>query len=135
MEIVKKAEKLLGDCEVVDLATVSENGYPRICALSKIKTEGIRKIWFATGTESKKTLHLNKNPKSSVCFWKNGDSVTLVGETKVLTDARTKEELWQDWFIDHFPEGMTDPGYCILEFTAKEATLWIDQEFITVAVI
>jgi general stress protein 26 len=42
--------------------------------------------------------------------------------------------MWLDWFIEHFPGGMDDPNYCILEFTAAEATLWIDREFVTLEV-
>ena len=38
--------------------------------------------------------------------------------------------MWIDWFIEHFPGGIDDPNYCILEFEADEATLWIDKEFI-----
>jgi hypothetical protein len=33
-----------------------------------------------------------------------------------------------DWFINHFPDGETDPNYCIIKFTAKRASLWIDNE-------
>ena len=42
----------------------------------------------------------------------------------------TKKALWQDWFIEHFPKGVTDPEYCVLKFTGDKATLWIDGKFI-----
>lgn len=75
-----------------------------------------------------------KNPKSSVCFWEGdpSNSVTLVGETVIRTDKETRDAMWIDWFIDHFDGGVDDPEFCVLEFTAKEATLWIDREFVTV---
>lgn len=129
--MIKKAEQLLAGCETVSLASVTQEEYPRICILSKIKADGIKSIWFATGTESKKTVQFQQNPKASVCYGQGGDSVTLLGDVTVITDAALKQELWQDWFIDHFPGGATDPTYCILRFDAAEATIWIDGVFET----
>lgn len=131
MEIVKKAAALLSNCSEITLSSVNENGYPRICVLSKTKADGIKKVWCSTGLSGTKVKHFNENPKASVCFWKDGNSVTLVGKVIVKTDREIREEMWLDWFIDHFPGGIDDPEYCILEFTAEEATLWIDGEFIT----
>ena len=41
-----------------------------------------------------------------------------------------KKELWQDWFIEHFPGGPTDPGYVLLKFESNHATYWIEGTFI-----
>ena len=41
-----------------------------------------------------------------------------------------KQELWQDWFIEHFPGGPTDPGYVLLKFESNHATYWIEGTFI-----
>ena len=49
---------------------------------------------------------------------------------EVVTDEKLKQELWQDWFIEHFPGGPTDPGYVLLKFTANHATYWIEGTFI-----
>lgn len=132
MEIVKKAEKLLLDCGEFTLASISETGYPRICVLSKIKSDGLKKVWCATGLSGTKVRHFAANPRAGVCFWRDGDSVTLLGEVAVKTDRETREEMWLDWFQNHFPGGVDDPEYCVLEFTAQEATLWIGGEFVTV---
>ena len=45
-------------------------------------------------------------------------------------DEAEKKALWQDWFIEHFPGGVNDPTYCILKFTAKRATYWLDFQFV-----
>lgn len=132
MDIVKKSAEVLEGCEEITLSSVNENGYPRTCVVSKTKYDGIKKIWCSTGLSGVKTKHFNANPKASVCFWKDGNSVTLVGEVTVRTDRQIREEMWVDWFINHFPRGVDDPNYCILEFsTTEEATLWIDREFVT----
>ena len=40
----EKASEMLEKCNEIILASVSENGYPRACVISRIKSEGIRKI-------------------------------------------------------------------------------------------
>ena len=56
MESLKeKAKALLQQCEVVTLTSINKEGYPRPVPLSKIKTEGLTTIWFATGKSYGKT--------------------------------------------------------------------------------
>ena len=109
----EKATELLQRCEVVTLASVNKEGYPRPVPMSKILTEGISTIW-----------------KAGLCFQDKGDSVALTGKVEVVTDEKMKQELWQDWFIDHFPGGPTDPGYVLLKFESNHATYWIEGTFI-----
>ena len=59
------------------------------------------------------------------------DSVTLLGKIEIIEDMEVKKALWQDWFICHFPKGVNDPEYCVLKFSANEATFWIDSRFET----
>ena len=123
---------LRANSAIAYLASVNEEGYPRICVLGKLKSEGIRKVYVATGMRGTKVKHFQANPKASVCTWKDGNSITLIGTVQVTQDHAILEEMWLDWFIQHFPGGIDDPNYCILDFTAEEATLWIDGEFVTV---
>ena len=132
MDIICKATDLMNNCHDITLASVNENGYPRICVLSKIKSEGIKKVYTATGIIGTKTKHFLVNPRASVCVWEGGNSITLIGIIRVTQDRAILEEMWLDWFIEYFPGGIDDSNYCILEFTTEEATLLIDGEFITV---
>ena len=52
----EKATELLQRCEVVTLASVNKEGYPRPVPMSKILTEGISTIWMSTGADSLKTI-------------------------------------------------------------------------------
>ena len=99
----EKAAELLQKCEVVTLASVNKEGYPRPVPMSKIAAEGISTIWMSTGADSLKTIDFLSNPKAGLCFQEKGDSVALMGEVEVVTDEKLKQELWQDWFIEHFP--------------------------------
>ena len=67
---------------------------------------------------------------TSLCYSENGNSVALTGEVEVITDAEIKKELWQEWFIAHFPLGPADPNYVLLKFKGQKATIWIDGVFI-----
>ena len=96
----EKATELLQRCEVVVLASVNKEGYPRPVPMSKIATEGISTIWMSTGADSLKTIDFRKNPKAGLCFQDKGDSVALTGTVEVVTDEKMKKELWQDWFIE-----------------------------------
>lgn len=80
------------------------------CAMSKIATDGISTIWMSTGADSLKTIDFLANPKAGLCFQDKGDSVALTG-TVVVTDEM-KQELWQDWFIEHFLEVLPIRAMC-----------------------
>ncbi len=125
------AAELLAKSEVVTLASVTEEGFPRGCAMAKIQSEGVKTVWMATAAYSKKTGHFRKNPKASVCAYSGGDSLTLVGNVSVITDEKTKREFWLDGFLKHFPKGPYDPDYCVLKFDAVEATVYINEVFET----
>lgn len=79
MDIIKKAGNLLNNCNEITLASVNEVGYPRVCVLSKTKSESIKKVYVSTGMDSKKVKHFQENPKAGVCVWKDGNSITLTG--------------------------------------------------------
>ena len=119
----------VASCRETERRSRDENGYPRPVPMSKVKNEGITTIWFSTGTYSEKTKHFEVNPKAGVCFQKEINSVVLTGDIEVVTDKAEKDALWQDWFIQHFPGGKDDPTYCVLKFTAKRATYWLDFKF------
>ena len=131
METIKeKAKAMLARCEVVVLTSINKEGYPRPVPMSKIKAEGISVIWMATGKDSAKTHDFLRIPKGGVCFSENGNSVALTGDVEIVTDEATKKELWQEWFIEHFPGGPDDPDYVLVKFTSLQATYWIDGAFI-----
>lgn len=55
----EKATELLQRCEVVTLASVNKEGYPRPVPMSKILAEGISTIWMSTGADSLKGTSIN----------------------------------------------------------------------------
>ena len=131
-DLEQKAADLMERCETVTLCSVSEEGYPRPCLVSKLKSQGFRVFYIATGLDGRKTSHFLKNPKAGASFTLDHDSVTMTGTVRVFTGEEAKNAFWQDWMDEHFDGGKDDPNYCVLQFTAEEATFWIGGEFRTV---
>lgn len=128
--LAEKAADLLAQCDNVTLASVDAQGYPRPVQLSKIAARGFHDVWMATSAASRKVGDFRLNPKAGLCYDHWGDGVALRGEVEVVTDDDTRRAMWQDWFGHHFPGGPADPDYVLLHFVGREATFWINGEFV-----
>lgn len=127
--LAEKATHLLTQCENVTIVSIDVNGYPRPVQMSKIGAKSFHEVWMATSAGSAKVNDFKANNKSGLCYDFYGDGVALRGTVEVVTDDAIRTEMWQDWFIHHFPDGPTDPNYVLLHFIGKEATFWINGEF------
>ena len=133
MDLIKETEKFLEKCDAFAVSSVTEEGYPRICVLIKLKALGCKTIYFSTSTSSKKIAHYKNNSKAGVTFFDKHDSVTLIGKMTIINDKVEKDALWQDWMTRHYPNGgKNDPEYGIIRFDAVEATIYINGHFETV---
>ena len=47
----KKAAEMLQKSEVVVLASINQEGYPRPVPMSMVKAEGISTVWMSTGND------------------------------------------------------------------------------------
>lgn len=104
------------------VASVDEEGFPTIKAMyAPRKMEG-NCFYFSTNTSSMRTQQFMKNPKASIYFYKRGrfqyEGVMLTGTMEVLQDPWIKEEIWQAGDTYYYKQGVTDPDYCVLKFTA-----------------
>ena len=134
-EIEVEADALVRSCGIMFVSSVNEKGYPRTCCVAKLKDEGFRDVYFVTSKRSEKqgkAKHFETNTKSSVCFQREGDSLTLVGEVEIITDKAVMRELWKESDRAFFPKGLDDPKIRFIHFHTLEATFWIDHKFRTV---
>lgn len=127
--LIEKAASLLAECRTVTVASINSDGFPRPVPMAKGHTVGCNEVWMATGADSDKVADFKINPKAGLCYSSAGDSVALRGTVEIITDDSIRKEMWQDWYIRHFPGGPTDPNYLILRFIGTDATIWIDGEF------
>ena len=111
----EKATELLQRCEVVVLASVNKEGYPRPVPMSKIATEGISTIWMSTGADSLKTIDFRKNPKAGLCFQDKGDSVALTGTVEVGNGRENEKGTLAGLVYRAFPRWPYRPGLCTAE--------------------
>ena len=123
-----KANAIIKACDAAHFGVIDEDGGPHVSTVSTINPENIFTAYFATGLNANKTRRLLRDKRASVCYRAGGNNISLTGEAQILTDPQTKSQCWLDWFIGHFPGGETDPNYCVIKFTAKRASLWIDNE-------
>ena len=62
------------------------------------------------------------NSNASIYFYHKGlikyVGVMLKGKMEVLTDKETKNMIWKRTDTMFYKNGVTDPDYCVLKFTA-----------------
>ena len=129
-----KANALIAQCDVATLTSVNEKGYPRTCVLSIAKAEGFSDVYFVTSKRSAingKATHFEANPKGSVCYFRGGDSVTLIGDVEFIEDRTLQEAIWKETDRKFFKKGIDDPKFRLLHFHTTEATFWIEEKFRT----
>lgn len=122
---MKDAEKTVG--KMIDksstsyISYVDDEGYPITKAMLKPRErEGIKIFYFSTNTSSNKVKYFRQNSKASVYFVDRRffRGVSLVGTVEVLETQEAKERIWQKGDTLYYKEGVTDPDYCVLKFTA-----------------
>ena len=125
--IFEKTNQIIRTCVDAYFGVIDEGGCPSVSTVTVIKPENIFEVHFSTGLCSNKVKRLQSDNRASICFHAGGDNITLVGEAEILTDQETKSRFWMGW-LEHFSGGETDPNYCIIKFTTKRMSLWVDNE-------
>jgi len=117
------------------IGSVDDDGFPNMKAMLAPRVrEGIRIFYFTTNTSSMRVKQYLKNGKACIYFF-DGSSyrgVMLRGTMEVLTDAASKEMIWEEGDTMYYKKGVTDPDYCVLRFTATSGRYYSNfssQEF------
>ena len=114
--------KMIDKASTSFIAYVDGEGYPITKAMLKPRErEGIKTIWFSTNTSSNKVKCFRENSRASVYFVDKRffRGVSLLGTVEVLETAEAKERIWREGDTMFYKEGVTDPDYCVLKFTAS----------------
>jgi general stress protein 26 len=136
-EIINKAAQIIAantvknktyNNEICNLALIDENGYPTTSVITPTKSDGLKTVWLCTMLDSNHARRIGRCSHASVSFTSAEYCVNLVGDVEVITDPAVKSEMWYDGLAYHFPDGETDPNYCVLKFTTKRYKLFIDGE-------
>ena len=124
--MMRNPEQTIGNLidkqKIAFIASVDEDGFPNMKAmLAPRKRNGLREFWFTTNTSSMRVGQYRKNHNACVYFYDKRffRGVQLRGTMEVLEDAAIKEEIWQSGDELYYPNGVTDPDYCVLKFSAQ----------------
>lgn len=112
------------------IGSVDEAGFPNMKAMfAPRKIEGDC-FYFSTNTSSMRSQQFMKNPKASIYFYRRGrfkyEGIMLTGTMEVLQDSDIKQEIWQIGDTMFYKQGVTDPDYCVLKFTAAKGRHYCD---------
>jgi general stress protein 26 len=124
--MLKDAEQTIGKLidkqSVSFISSVDQDGFPNTKAmLPPRKREGIKVFYYTTNTSSMRVAQYRANSKACIYFCDKRffRGVMLKGTMDVLEDEASKEMIWQDGDTMYYPNGVTDPDYCVLRFTAQ----------------
>ena len=123
MDDLNQVRELVTQATVSIISSVDEQGFPNTKAmLPPRKHVDIKTFYFTTNTSSMRVAQFRENPKACIYFFDQRffRGVMLTGSMRVLTDPASKEMIWRDGDEMYYPLGVTDPDYCVLEFTAHE---------------
>lgn len=112
------------------IASVDEDGFPNMKAMFVPRKIEENCFYFTTNTSSMRSQQFMKNPKASIYFYNKGrfryEGVMLTGTMEVLQDEETKKEIWRNGDTMFYKQGVTDPDYCVLKFTAIKGRHYCD---------
>lgn len=129
-ETLNRAEVLHRKVNTFFLSCVGEDGYPLTKAVVPGKhRESLNSLYFATNSSSVFANAVNKNPKTSVYFYRRKlifwKGCYLKGEMEIVTDMSVKEKYWDNKYKGAYEQGtFADPDYCVLKFTPKSGRLY-----------
>ena len=122
-EVRASALELVERSTIATVGTLDEDGAPRIVAMIRAEHEGLKTIWFSTNTSSEHVAHLERDPRACVYFAQWADEpwrgLTLGGRMEIRRDRASRERLWEDGCERFYPQGIDDPDYTVLRFTAE----------------
>lgn len=123
---MRDKEKTIGNLidkqSVAFISSVDEDGFPNTKAmLAPRNRENIKTFYFTTNTSSMRVAQYRENPKACIYFCDKRffRGVMLKGTIEILEDKTNKEMIWREGDDMYYAEGVTDPDYCVLKFTAK----------------
>ena len=121
-DVEKTIGNLIDKASVSIISSVDEEGFPNTKAmLPPRKREGIKVIYFSTNTSSMRVKQYRQNPKACIYFFDKRffRGVMLKGTMEVLQDFESRKIIWRDGDERYYPQGVDDPDYSVLKFTAQ----------------
>ena len=122
-DVFQTIGNLIDKQSVSFISSVDGEGFPNTKAMLPPRLrEGLRIFYLTTNTSSMRTAQYRQNPKACLyfCDKRYFRGVMLIGTVEVLEDDASKELIWREGDTLYYPQGVTDPDYCVLRFTASK---------------
>ena len=128
---LKRIEKFIKKQKVSFVTSIDNDNFPNVKAMLKPrKIVGLKEFYFSTNTSSMRVAQYKNNPNASIYFYHKGlfkyKGVMLIGKMEVLTDQESKNMIWKKFDTIFYKQGVTDPDYCVLKFTATSGRYYCD---------
>ena len=121
--------------KVAFIASIDEDGFPNMKAMFVPRKIDGNCFYFTTNTSSMRSQQYMKNSKASIYFYNKGrfryEGIMLTGTMEVLQDEDTKKEIWRAGDTLYYKQGVTDPDYCVLKFTAVKGRHYSDLKTVS----
>lgn len=121
-DAVKTIGNLIDKQSICFISSVDDGGFPNTKAMLPPRVrEGIQTFYFTTNTSSMRVAQYRQNPKACIYFCDKRffRGVMLKGSMAVLEDAESKAMIWREGDTLYYSQGVADPDYCVLRFTAQ----------------
>jgi general stress protein 26 len=120
-EALSKGLNLMKRSKIALVGSNDDQSFPNIKAVMNLEPESLQRIWFSTNTSSKRVGQFRKNRKACVYYVDENtfEGLLLVGTMEVLQDSESRQKLWREGFECYYPQGVNDPDYSVLRFTAE----------------
>lgn len=117
---------LIEESRSIIVCSVDEEGYPNAKAMFKMEHDGLKTFLFSTNTSSMRVEQFRSNPRASIYFCGQDkiNGLMLVGSMEVCSDHDLKARLWSDGCEIYYPQGIDDPDYSVLKFTAEKGNYY-----------
>ena len=131
MTDLAKIEKFIDRRSVSLICSIDGENYPNVKAMLKPRKRiGLKEFYFSTNTSSMRVSQYRDNPNASIYFFRKGliryAGVMLKGKMEVLTDPEAKAMIWRRGDTVFYKNGVSDPDYCVLHFTATGGRYYRD---------
>lgn len=124
--VKSQIQSVLKSSKFAFVSSVNADGYPNTKAMFALKHEGIAIHYFSTNYSAKRTKQFLDNPNACIylCNQLRFMGLMLIGKMEVCTDHDHKAMLWKPRDIMYYPQGVDDPDYCVLKFTAHKGNYY-----------
>ena len=128
---LKKLKRFVDRQKVAFICSIDAENFPNIKAMLKPRKRiGLTEFYFSTNTSSLRVKQYQENPHASIYFYHKGiikyEGLMLIGTMKVICDQKIKSELWRPGDRIFYKKGVSDPDYCVLQFSAVKGRYYCD---------